>query len=371
MNLWLIRLCRAVIVVGLLAFVGGVAGVTIGFFTDEPAQAQTRGEVPGAAIGSANDAETWRMIRRGARGTVSHPVKRTGVMITSSGQGWRAMRDGFVTVFGLIAIGGILLALLAFYLVRGRIPIEAGFSGRTVLRFNSLERFVHWVTASSFVVLGLTGLNMLYGRDIIKPIIGGNGFSTVTEWGKYAHDFVGFAFIAGIIMILIIWVRDNMPRKIDIQWLAKGGGMFSKGVHPPAQKFNAGQKIIFWLTILAGGSLAFTGVCLLFPLTFAPFSWSFAVLNFVGFDLPASLTLVQEMQLTQLWHAILALTMIAIILAHIYIGWLGMEGAYDAVGTGYVDENWAREHHSLWMAETKGGDQSATQPGAGAQPSDD
>jgi len=238
-----------------------------------------------------------------------------------------------------------------FFVVRGRIRIEGGFSGRTVERFNGVERFAHWLTATSFCVLGLTGLNTMYGRYVIKPWLGPEAFSTLSIGSKYTHNFIAFAFMVGLVMILILWVRQNILNRHDLIWLAKGGGMFTRHVHPPAKKFNAGQKILFWLVILAGASVSYTGIALMFPFEFAPFSWSFGILNAVGLDLPTSLSAINEMQLSQLWHAIMALIMIAVIIAHIYIGWIGMEGAYDAMGTGRVDENWAIEHHNLWAAE--------------------
>jgi len=327
------------------------------------AWAQQRGTVPGEAIGNTSSSDMWRAIRRGVPGQVSVPDKRTGVLIQSEGDNWRAFRNGPLSKYGVWLLGGTLVLLLAYFLVRGRIRISAGFSGRLIERFNNVERFAHWVTASSFVVLGLTGLNMLYGRYVIKPLIGGEAFSTLSLWGKYSHDFMGFAFMLGIVMILALWIRDNLPNRYDVVWLAQGGGLFSKGAHPPARKFNAGQKVIFWLVVLAGGSLSFTGLGLLFPFSLEPFGGTFAALNLIGFDLPSKLTPMQEMQLTQLWHAILALVMIAVILAHIYIGTLGMEGAYDAMGSGLVDENWAREHHSVWMEEmAQGGGATAPAP---------
>lgn len=327
------------------------------------ASAQSSGAVPGDSIGKASTADMWRAIRRGSAGRVSLPDPRTGIMIQSEGENWRALHNGPISTWGAWLLGGVLLGLLVFFLIRGRIKIDAGVSGRLIERFNDVERFAHWVTASSFVVLGLTGLNMLYGRYVIKPLIGGEAFSTLTLWGKYTHDFMGFSFMVGILMILIIWVRDNIPDRYDVVWLAKGGGLFTKGTHPPARKFNAGQKIVFWLVVLAGGSLSYTGLGLLFPFTFEPFAGTFAVLNLVGFDLPTQLTPMDEMHYTQMWHSILALAMIAVILAHIYIGWLGMEGAYDAMGTGMVDENWARQHHPVWMEERgQGGGHAAAEP---------
>ena len=70
-----------------------------------------------------------------------------------------------------------------------------------------------------------------------------------------------------------------------------------------------------------------------------------------GLGLPTDLTPLQEMQLATAWHTIVALVLIVVVIAHIYIGSIGMEGAFDAMGTGEVDENWAKEHHSIWAKE--------------------
>ena len=357
MALWLTRMVRTTLgrttIAALLVSLAVGAAILSGASFDpvSGATAQTRGAVPGQAIGGSSDSDTWRAIRRGDRFSVSIQDKRAGIMVQSEGENWRAARNGPVSVYGIWLLGGVLVLLALFFALRGRIRIDAGFSDLLVERFTSIERFAHWLTATSFIILGLTGLNMMYGRYVVKPWLGTDAFSTLTAWGKYSHNFVGFAFIVGIVLILVLWLRDNIPDKTDIVWLTKGGGLFSRGSHPPARKFNAGQKIVFWLVILAGASLSYTGVSLLFPFTMAPFGLTFDVLNVVGFDLPTNLDAMQEMQLTQLWHTILALVMIAVILAHIYIGWIGMEGAYDAMGTGYVDTNWARQHHSLWTEE--------------------
>ena len=92
----------------------------------------------------------------------------------------------------------------------------------------------------------------------------------------------------------------------------------------------------------------------MFPFQTHLFADTFAILNGVGFNLPTDLTLMQEQQLAQLWHGIVGLFLIVVILAHIYIGSLGMEGAFAAMGRGTVDENWAREHHAAWVTEVKG-----------------
>ena len=311
------------------------------------------GTVPGRSLGAASDSELWRDVRGGIKGNVSIPDKQAGQMIQSQGEEWRAWRNGPLTVWGgtglLVMIG--LVAL--FFLVRGRIRIDAGPSGKTIQRFNDLERFAHWLTAVCFVVLALTGLNLLYGKYVLLPVLGPAVFAAITLAGKYAHNFLAFGFLAGVVLMLVIWARHNILTKYDLQWLAKGGGLFVKGVHPPSEKFNFGQKVIFWLVVLSGLSLGLSGIALMFPFEFSIFAPTFKVLNVFGAGLATELTPVQEMQLAQLWHAVVAMVMIAVIIAHIYIGSLGMEGAFAAMGSGQVDENWAREHHNLWVEEVK------------------
>lgn len=320
-----------------------------------PAYAQQEGRVPGNTLGNTSDSDFWRAIRKGRKGSVSIPDKNAAVLVQSEGESWRSFRNGPLSVWSAWALLGVIAVLALFFALRGRIKVEAGFSGKTIERFNDLERFSHWLAAISFIVLGLTGLNLLYGRYVLKPLIGPEAFAWLTEMGKYAHNYVAFAFMISLIFLLVLWVKDNIPDKLDWQWIKVGGGLFSKGVHPPARKFNAGQKLLFWVVILGGLSISLSGLALLFPFKFALFDWSFAVLNAVGFDLPQPLGAVQEMQLSQLWHAVVGIGLIVLMIAHIYIGSLGMVGAFDAMGTGMVDENWATEHHSLWVDEVKQG----------------
>lgn len=321
---------------------------------DNAVLAQSGGTVPGDALGSTSDTDFWREIRRGAQGNVSIEDKKAGIMIQSEGDNWRAIRNGPLSTYGVWMIFGVIALLAIFFVIRGRIRVEHGLSGRTLVRFNGLERFSHWLLANCFILLALTGLNVMYGRYVLLPIIGPEAFSTITLLGKYVHNYVGFAFMVALVMILVLWIKNNIPNKHDIVWLAKGGGMFSKGSHPPAKKFNAGQKILFWLVILGGASISMSGVALMFPFQFEMFAGTFSILNVFGLGLPTELTPMQEMQYAQLWHAIMALFLIAAIIGHIYIGTLGMEGAFDAMGTGEVDRNWAREHHPLWLAEEDG-----------------
>jgi formate dehydrogenase subunit gamma len=334
------------------AVIYGLAlGLTVSPALEHGVMAQNQGNVPGDALGNRNDTDFWRQIRRGAQGKVSIPDPQAGVMIQSEGNNWRALRNGPISIFGGWALFGTIGVLALFFVLRGRIRIDAGPSGKLIERFNGVERFAHWLVANSFILLALSGLNTMYGRYFLKPLIGAEYFSTLTIAGKYIHNFVAFAFMAGLVFILVLWVRHNVPNRLDLKWLMMGGGILAKGVHPPARKFNLGQKLLFWVVIIGGLSISVSGIALLFPFEVAMFAGTAEFLNLFGFDFPTTFTALQETQLSQLWHAIVGLGMIALIIAHIYIGTAGMEGAFDAMGTGMVDENWAREHHSLWVEE--------------------
>ncbi|MBL4758346.1 MAG: formate dehydrogenase subunit gamma [Rhizobiales bacterium] len=323
----------------------------------------TGGNVPGGSRGNNADGTIWSNIRNGTEGTVSILDDKAARLIQSEGQIWRNFRSGPLMKYGAWALLGIIALLAVFFLIRGRIKIEAGNSGTTITRFALIERIGHWTLASSFIILAISGLNTLYGRYVLLPILGPDAFGAISIWGKIAHNYVGFAFMVGLVMVFVMWVMNNLPTKTDVAWIFRGGGMFSKHSHPPARKFNAGQKILFWLVIVIGVSLSTTGISLMFPFEIALFAKTFAFLNFFGFELPTNLTVIQEMQFAQGWHAIQAIAMIVVIIAHIYIGSVGMEGAFDAVSSGEVDLNWAREHHSIWVEELEQAEKNAEPSG--------
>lgn len=345
---------------GLIAFllalalmigIGAASGVVGTLFFETPALAQRVTGAPANTLGTDSRSDMWREVRRGIAGDVSLPNKQAGTLVQSEGELWRAWHNGPLSVYGGWVLLGVIVVLAVFFALRGRIRVESGWSGRLIERFSGIERFSHWLTAVSFVLLALTGLNMLYGRYVLMPLIGLTAFSALTRAGKYTHDYLAFAFMLGIVLMFVLWVRENIPDRYDLKWLAYGGGFFTRSRHPPARKFNAGQKLLFWLVILGGVSVSLSGLALLFPFTFSWFSETFSALNVFGAGLPTDLTPLQETQLSQLWHAVVGLLLIALIIGHIYIGTLGMEGAFSAMGSGKVDENWAAEHHSVWAAE--------------------
>ena len=271
-------------------------------------------------------------------GRVSIPDHRSATLIQPEGRDWVVWREKTLPRLGAGVIAGMIVLLLAFFAVKGRIKVDDGLSGRQIQRFNSVERFGHWMTATAFIVLALSGLNVTYGRQFLLPILGADAFTLVSQWAKYLHNYMSFAFVLGLIMMFLQWVVYNLPMPNDFRWIAQGGGIIGKK-HPPAGKFNAGQKVVFWVTIVGGVLLSATGYALMFPFYSAP-----------G-NIPDYTSTIAGLQSVSMWHGIIAVVMIAVILAHIYIGTLGMQGAFWSMGTGKVDVNWAKQHHSIWAAK--------------------
>jgi formate dehydrogenase subunit gamma len=286
------------------------------------------------------------------RGISSLPYKEAANFQQPGGRDWRRVRNDPVRYGGGWLLFGTIFALAFFLVARGRIKIADGYSGDTVLRFGALERTNHWMTASAFVLMGITGLIILYGEPILIPLIGEGAFGSVAWWSTWLHMAFAFPFVLGILIMIGVWLLDNFPTRLDWQWLKQGGGfLHDDGKNPPARKFNAGQKIVFWGVTLGGLLLLASGLSLMFP-----FFW-------FGYG---------GMQTAQVVHACLALLTIALILGHIYIGTIGMQGAIDAMWSGRVDRNWAKEHHSIWYERITGRRPESASAGqrAGATPAE-
>jgi formate dehydrogenase subunit gamma len=263
------------------------------------------------------------------RGDIDQPNQRERVLIQPAGRIWDHFHEVTLRWLGGLAIIGTLALLAVAYVFLGRMRISAGRAGIRILRFTGFERFAHWLTAISFVVLGLTGLNITFGKVLLRPVIGPEAFSLLSQYAKYVHNYLSFSFVIGLAIIIVMWMKDNIPEKADVEWFRQGGG-FVKSKHAPARRFNAGEKLVYWLAFGAGGAVAVSGYLLIFP---------FYVTDIFG------------MQIAQGVHGIVALLFVALILGHIYIGTLGMEGAFEAMQSGEVDLNWAKEHHDLWLAD--------------------
>src|ERR1035437_2673301 len=198
-------------------------------------------------------------------GRISIPDAMAASLIQPAGREWRDFQRSKLPIIGGVTIIGMFAVLLIFLMVRGRIRIYHGFAGTTILRFASFERFTHWLTASCFIVLALSGLNISFGRILILPLFGAEAFATLSAYAKLAHNYLAFPFMLGLVIMFLIWIKDNIPGKLDLEWFKQGGGILFKGKHPPSPRFNAGQKGIFLVVILGGALMSFSGWFLLFP----------------------------------------------------------------------------------------------------------
>lgn len=314
-----------------------------GLMVAVPAVAQKLGPdgAPNPTASVTSQRDLLREVPR-AEGRIDIPDTKAAVLIQPAGRTWDYFHEVLLHWGGAVVILGTIVMLGLAYLVMGRLRITAGRSGQEILRFKTFERFSHWLTAVSFVILGLTGLNITFGKIVLLPVVGPEAFSDISQVAKYVHNFTSFSFVAGLLLIIVIFFKDNIPEKVDLEWLKQGGG-FIKNKHAPAGRFNPGEKAVYWLSLLAGIFASVSGFLLLFP--------------FYG-------TNIADMQIAQVVHAVVALLFVALILAHIYIGTLGMEGAFEAMGSGEVDLNWAKEHHDLWLARQLASKERQAQPSA-------
>lgn len=281
--------------------------------------------------------EYWRMVRESDPGvtTASGPYT-TNTLIQDGGETWREIRNGPISTFGGWLIPLVVLAIGLFFMWRGTVPLVHGRSGVTVPRWSVAERTVHWYVAVLFIIMAITGLSLLFGRAVLIPLLGGEGFAWWAQWAKDLHNYLGPFFTVGVVLMIVSWLRDNLPTRTDWQWLMQGGGIIGNK-HPHAGRMNAGEKGWFWLICSVGVATVLSGL----------------VLDFPNFGQSREI-----MQIANVFHGICSTAWIAAFFGHVYIGTLGMEASLEAMTTGRVDVNWARQHHDLWYEQVK--DRSAT-----------
>ena len=304
-------------------------------------QAQRQQAQPG------NNAPVWRDVRSGKAGYTAVQGRETGVLVQSAGETWRQLRNGPIIRYGGWWVVLVLIAIGAFHMLHGPIGLHGPPTGRMIERFSAFERIAHWSMAISFCVLALSGLIMLFGKYVLLPVIGHTLFSWLADLGKTLHNFVGPIFLFSIVVFVIKFIGDNIPRAYDLTWLAKGGGVLS-GEAVPTGRFNAGEKIWFWGGVIGLGTVS---------------GASGLVLDFPNFDQTRS-----TMMLANIVHVVSALFFITWALTHIYLGTAGTTGAYEGMRNGYVDETWAREHAQYWYDDVKSGRRAppSGKPGAAA-----
>jgi formate dehydrogenase subunit gamma len=315
---------------------------------DAVAQQQTGSETSSADKQTNPRANYWRAVRQGYDGyTAASGPYTTNVLIQNGGQNWRQLRNGPASGFSAWILALVVAAIALFTIVRGRITLRhAATSGKTVERWSLNERVLHWYVAVLFIILSISGLSMLFGREVLIPLLGYSGFGVFANVAIALHNYLGPFFVIGVLLEVIIWFRDMLPEATDWEWLRRGGGFFSKNsAHPSAGRVNAGEKYLtYWLgLVLMGGAVCVTGIILDFPI--------FGQAR-------------ETMQVSNLIHGIAAIVWLSLTLGHIYLGAWAVEGALSGVTTGRVSSEWAKEHHDVWY-EREGRKTEA----AGAKPS--
>lgn len=289
-----------------------------------------------AAVAAAEEqsvnprADAWRAVRQGAAGYTAVQSDAQKVLVQTEGQIWREIRNGPLASISPWVLAGVLAIIGLFFVIFGKDKLEEPRSGEMIHRFSPAERILHWCTAVLFILLALSGMSLLFGRAVLIPVFGQPGFSGYMQIGMFVHNVSGPLFLAGILVEFIVWVKDNIPRKMDVHWFRNLGGMTGRGPRPHAGKVNGGEKAWFWIMVLAGITVGATGVILDFPI------WGQSR---------------QTMQIAHVIHASVAMLFLAASFGHIYIGTIGAEGTFEGMWHGKVDAVWAKQHQDLWYEE--------------------
>lgn len=314
-----------------------------------------------------NNAPMWRAVGAGAAGYTSLPkadapeagvliqpfVQYPGSRLTTAGEAWRQVRNHWLIPYGGALLAIVVLALGIFFWRKGTIELHGAETGRKIERFTPFERAAHWSNAIAFVALAVSGIIMAWGKFFLLPIIGGTLFGWLTYALKNVHNFVGPLFAVSLVIVFITFLKDNFPGKGDLQWILRAGGLFGSQ-EVPSHRFNAGEKAVFWGGVFLLGAVVVGSGLVLDKL------------------IPGLVYERGSMQIAHMIHAVATVLMMAMFLGHIYMGTIGMRGAYKAMRTGYVDETWAKEHHEYWYDDVKAGKIPAqrTLPPGAAQPAD-
>ncbi len=291
-------------------------------------------------------ADYWREVRGGVAGYSAVTGQETDVLIQNGGQNWRQVRNGPVATYGAWVLLAMIGILAIYHLLTGGYKMPDR-TGRKILRWPGIDRFIHWYTAVLFIVLAITGLSLLWGRAVLIPVMGKEGFAAWAGLAKPIHDYGALLFTAGFVVMLLKWMHHNIPKAYDLEWFAKGGGYLGGG-HPPAGFANAGEKALFWTLVFAGGAMVVSGLFLLFP------NWG---------------TERAGMQLANEIHGISSLICVTFVVMHIYLATIGSEGALEGMISGEIDEQYAKNHHPLWYEEVMQGKGQGQVQSAGAAPS--
>ncbi len=296
-----------------------------------------------------NNAPFWRAVRESGErqgysslpgvemGTLVQEFRQyPGSMYTTAGEAWRQVRNDWIIPYGGALLLIVAVAIALFFWRVGKLGHAEPDGPQQIERFTPFERAAHWSNAIAFVILAVSGLVMAFGKFVLLPLIGSTLFGWLTYALKTAHNFAGPVFAVSLLVVIVTFVRDNLPRKGDLHWLVRFGGLMSER-EIPSHRFNAGEKLIFWLGVFGLGIVVVGSGLVLDKLV------------------PGLAYTRGEMQIAHLVHGVATILMMAMFLGHIYIGTIGMRGAYAAMRHGWVDNEWAREHHEHWHEDIEAG----------------
>ena len=312
--------------------------------TDPNYAKQNNGER--AQVQPGNNAPMWRQVGSGVTGYSSLPkseapeagnliqpmVQYPGSRFTTAGEAWRQVRNHWLIPYGgsLIAIAIGALALLFF--AKGPLGQARNDGPKVIERFTPFERAAHWANAIAFVALAVSGIVMAFGKFFLQPVLGLHLFGWLTYLLKNIHNFAGPMFAVSLVIVLITFMKDNIASLWDLLWLKNAGGMFG-GKQVPSHRFNPAEKGMYWWGMFFPGLIAVGSGLVLDKL------------------IPGWGETRGQMQIAHMIHLVVTVIMMTMLLGHIYMGTVGVRGAYKAMRTGWVDEQWAKENHELWYQD--------------------
>jgi len=213
-----------------------------------------------------------------------------------------------------------------------------------VLRYNLTERMVHWAAALSYIYLALSGLAFWTPwMWWLAAVLGGGPVA------RAVHPWMGMVFTLAVVYMYRMWLPDMRITATDMEWKKTIGAYVrneEEQSHPvraargfdrfaPVDRFNLGQKYLFWVMFWGGVALLVTGVILWFS---DSLPWNLRYLRLISVFL----------------HPVAFLITFGGFIIHVYMGTAVVRGGFSSVIRGEVSEGWARYHHKLWLDRVTG-----------------
>lgn len=226
----------------------------------------------------------------------------------------------FKNIYTILIIATPLIFLLHFLVIGA---FKFAHSGEKIPWYSFLGRVIHWIAAITFVIMLLSGLCMIFGI-----LFGGGPF---VRFLRYTHGIMAAVFVVDAVILFVLWVKDAIPKLYDIKWFLVMGGYLSKSKKiVPAGKFNAGQKVWFWLATIGGIVMAVTGYTMYF---------------FVGTT--------DTLRISAMIHIVLGMALLAMFFLHIYMGVFSIKGSLQSMIYGYKDAEEAKNLHNAHYEKLK------------------